>query len=67
MADSIMWLYLILGIVAGIIMLSGITMMILNKRHKTRRSYSLPVSGSDSTDISERLAERFRNERAKED
>lgn len=61
---------LMYGIIAAIfllVLISGIILLILRQRQKKRKNFSLTVSGSDMSDISERLAERFRNERAKED
>lgn len=61
---------LMYGMIAAIfllVLISGIILLILRQRQKKRKNFSLTVSGSDMSDISERLAERFRNERAKED
>ncbi len=53
---------------ASIVFLIGgfIGIRIIRKRNDNRRNYSLPVSGNDSSEFAEMLAEKFRNERLNE-
>lgn len=62
-SDSVYILYGMMGGIALLLVIFGITMFIVTKHKEKKKKYSLNSGGSDSSEISDILIEKFRNER----
>lgn len=64
--STIMPLIYISGALVVILIAGFIGIRVIKRKNENRRNYSLPVTGHDSSEFSEMLAEKFRNERLNE-
>lgn len=66
-SEAIVWLYGMMIAMVAIIIVSSIALIVLRKRQKRKRNFSLNVNGADRSDVSDMMAEKFRNERFNEE
>lgn len=65
--DVSVLLYGLMGAILAVVLLSAGVMVLLRRRQKRKRNLSMTVSGTDRSEIAERLTEKFRNERTREE
>lgn len=62
--ESVTYLYIIMGVIIGFVVISGVALLVLKLRRNTKRSHSAESDGSDSSEFAEMFAEKLRNERS---
>lgn len=66
MNDAVLQIIIVLGAVIVFMFIAAIVASLLIKRAQSKKQYnSLPSGGADRSEYSERLAEKYRNERLK--